>query len=137
MKTRDTGGCQCGSIRYEISDEPRQVVACHCTDCQRQSGSAFGMSMVVDAAAFGLTKGESKIYRSMSSTGREKVGAFSPGCGTRIYHQPEWRKGTISVKAGTLDDTTWLQPQVHIWTSSKQPWIVIPDGVESYALQPS
>ncbi len=95
------------------------------------------MTMVVDEAAFRIIKGEPRIYRSTSPTGRAKVGAFCPDCGTRIYHQPEWRKGTISVKPGTLDDTAWLQPQVHIWTSSKQPWVVIPEGVESYARQPS
>ncbi len=118
-----TGGCQCGTIRYEVDGEPRQVVACHCTDCQRQSGSAFGMTMVVDEAAFRVTEGESKTFASTSATGRAKLGAFCPDCGTRIYHKPEWRRGTISVKPGTLDDTSWLRPQVHLWTSRKQGWV--------------
>ncbi len=130
------GGCQCGGIRYEVSDEPRQVVACHCTECQTQSGSAFGMTMVVAAAAFSITKGEPRFYRSTSSTGRAKLGAFCPDCGTRIYHQPEWRKGTISVKPGTLDETGWLRPNIHLWTRSKQGWVTIPEGVESYEKQP-
>ena len=109
------GGCQCGSIRYEVSDEPRQVVACHCTECQSQSGSAFGMTMVVPEEAFLITKGEPQFYRSTSSTGRAKLGAFCPDCGTRIYHKPEWRKGTISVKPGTLDETGWIRPNVHLY----------------------
>ncbi len=131
------GGCQCGGIRYEVSDEPRQVVACHCTECQTQSGSAFGMTMVVAEAALSITKGEPRFYRSTSSTGRAKLGAFCPDCGTRIYHQPEWRKGTISVKPGTLDETGWLRPNIHLWTRSKQGWVTIPEGVESYEKQPS
>ena len=131
------GGCQCGGIRYEVRDEPRQVVACHCTDCQRQSGSAFGMTMVVAEEAFSITTGEPHFYRSTSPTGRAKLGAFCPDCGTRIYHQPEWRKGTISVKPGTLDETGWLRPKVHLWTSSKQVWVEIPVGVESHERQPS
>ena len=131
------GGCQCGSIRYEVSDEPRQVVACHCTECQSQSGSAFGMTMVVPEEAFLITKGEPQFYRSTSSTGRAKLGAFCPDCGTRIYHKPEWRKGSISVKPGTLDETGWLRPNVHLWTSSKQGWVTIPEGVEAYERQPS
>lgn len=136
MSAQYEGGCQCGRTRYQVIGEPRQVVVCHCTDCQRQSGSAFGMTMVVDETAFRITKGEPAFYRSVSATGRAKVGAFCPDCGTRVYHQPEWRKGTISVKPGTLDDTKWLQPTIHIWTDSKQPWVVIPEGVESYKGQP-
>lgn len=137
MTTLYQGGCQCGGIRYEVTSEPRQVVACHCTDCQCQSGSAFGMTMVVPEDSFRISKGKPKLYRSTSPTGRAKLGAFCSDCGTRIYHQPEWRKGTISVKPGTLDDTTWLRPQIHIWTGSKQPWVIIPDGIESHEGQPS
>jgi len=137
MRAPYQGRCQCGGIRYQVSDGPRQVVACHCTECQTQSGSAFGMTMVVAEAAFSITMGEPRFYRSTSSTGRAKLGAFCPDCGTRIYHQPEWRKGTISVKPGTLDETGWLRPDIHLWTSSKQGWVTIPEGVESYEKQPS
>jgi len=137
MSAENEGGCQCGRTRYQVIGEPRQVVVCHCTDCQRQSGSAFGMTMVVDESAFGITKGEPALHRSVSATGRAKVGAFCPDCGTRLYHQLQWRKGAISVKPGTLDDTKWSQPTNHIWTDSKQPWVVIPDGVESHERQPT
>lgn len=131
------GGCQCGAIRYEVVGAPRRLVVCHCTDCQRQSGSAFGMTMVVNEEDFRLKKGGLKTYSSKSDAGRAKLGAFCPACGTRIYHKPEWRKGTVSVKPGTLDDTRWLKPETHLWTSSKQPWVIIPNGVETYENQPS
>ncbi len=137
MATSYEGGCQCGAIRYEVVGEPRQVVVCHCRDCQRQSGSAFGMTMVVDEAAFRLTRGELKTFASESDAGRAKLGAFCPQCGTRIYHKPEWRRGTISVKPGTLDDASWLRPQIHLWTSRKHGWVTIPEGVEAYERQPS
>ena len=130
-----TGGCQCGAIRYEFNGEPVQQVACHCTDCQHQSGSAFGMSVVVNADDFRITKGEPKHYHSTSSTGRRKLGAFCHECGNRIYHQPEWRRGRISIKAGTLDDASWLKPQVHLWTKSRQPWVIIPDDADAYETQ--
>ena len=131
------GGCQCGTIRYEIVGTPKRVVACHCTDCQRQSGSAFGMTMLVSEDDFRLTKGELKTYASKSDAGRAKLGAFCPECGTRIYHKPEWRKGTVSVKPGTLDDTPWLTPDMHLWTSSKQPWVIITEDVEAFERQTS
>ncbi len=132
-----TGGCQCGTIRYEVAGAPKRVEVCHCSDCQRQSGSAFGMTMVVIEADFRLIKGNLKTYASKSAAGRAKLGAFCPECGTRIYHKPEWRKGMVSVKPGTLDDTSWLKPEMHLWTCSKQPWVIIQEGVEAYETQPS
>ena len=131
------GGCQCGGIRYEVRGAPQQVVVCHCTDCQRQSGSAFGMTLVVKEENFRLTQGELKTFASKSDANRPKLGAFCPECGTRIYHKPEWRKGTVSVKPGTLDDTSMLKPDIHIWTGSKQPWITIPEDVEAHEKHPS
>ena len=124
MDPKSTGGCQCGNLRY-------------CTDCQRQSGSAFGMTLVVNEADFRITQGDPKSFSSLSDRGRAKLGVFCPDCGTRIYHKTEWRKGTVSVKPGTLDDTRFLQPDVHIWTGSKQPWITIPDGIEAHDIQPT
>jgi len=136
MARKLTGGCQCGKIRYEITGTPDALAVCHCTDCQRQSGSAFGMTLPVKEADFRLTRGEVKTYASTSAAGRGKLGAFCPECGTRIYHKPEWRKGTVSVKPGTLDDTSWLKPEMHLWTSSKQGWVMIPDGVKTFDRQP-
>ncbi len=132
-----TGGCQCGGIRYEVTGIPQQVVVCHCTDCQRHSGSACGMTLVVKAENCRLTQGELKTFSSKSDAGRAKLGAFCPECGTRIYHKPEWRRGTVSVKPGTLDDTSILKPDIHIWTGSKQPWITIPEDVEVHEKHPS
>lgn len=137
MDTKLTGGCQCGEIRYDIVGTPTSLVVCHCTDCQRQSGGAFGMGLIVDQADFRLTRGTPKSLTSTSEAGRAKLGAFCPDCGTRIYHKAERRKGTVWVKPGTLDDTRWLKPSRHIWTGSKQPWVIIPDGVEAREKQSS
>ena len=137
MADKMVGGCQCGNIRYEVLGTPRQLVACHCADCQQQSGSAFGMTLVVSEPDFRLTQGEVKTFSSKADTGRSKFGAFCPQCGTRIYNTSEWRKGTVSIKPGTLDDTHWLKPDVHIWTSSKQSWVIIPEAVKNFGKQPS
>jgi|TARA_B100000315_G_scaffold182649_1_gene171582 hypothetical protein len=95
------------------------------------------MTLLVKEEDFRLTQGEVKTFASKSDAGRAKLGAFCPACGTRIYHKPEWRKGTVSIKPGTLDDTGMLKPDVHLWTGSKQPWITIPEDVEAYEKQPS
>jgi hypothetical protein len=124
------GGCQCGKVRYRVEGRRLGVVACHCTECQRQSGSAFGLSLVVPLGAFQLRSGELKTFEAICDSGRKKTCAFCPECGTRIYHQTS---NGMSVKAGTLDDTSWLKPDRHYWTKRKQPWVVIPDGVPQFS----
>ena len=121
------GGCQCGRVRYRVEGKPPLGLAvCHCTECQRQSGSAFGMSLAIATAAFTLRSGDLKTFDVICDSGRIKTCAFCPECGTRIYHQTE---NGMSLKAGTLDDTSWLKPDSHYWTKRKQPRVVIPDGV--------
>src|SRR5262247_2059968 len=116
------GGCQCGAVRYRIAGEPVSVAICHCTECQKQSGSAFGMSFIVARDAFQLLRGTLKSFTRKANSGRPLVCAFCPECGTRIYHQPGWLETVVSVKPGTLDDTSFLRPTVQVWTSRRQPW---------------
>ena len=129
MASEGTGGCACGRIRYEFRGQPRQILACHCEYCQARSGSAFGLSLFLDADAVRITRGELKVYRRTADSGRASETGFCPDCGTQIYGRPEWRPDTIVVKPGTLDDRSWIRPDIHIWTSRKQPWVTIPDGV--------
>ncbi len=134
--TERTGSCQCGAVAYKITVDPDMVVVCHCKDCQKQSGSAFGLVMVVDEAGFELTRGSVKTFHGKAASGRDKMGAFCPDCGCRIYHKNESRPGKLGLRAGTLDDTSGLQPVAHIWTKDKQPWVVIPEGVKTAEGQP-
>ncbi len=129
------GGCQCGRVRYRITAEPLLLVACHCKECQRQSGSAFGMSLLVQQAGF-VVEGELKMFERSSDSGRPLRCFFCPECGTRIYHQPTYAAGIANIKPGTLDDTAWLEPKMHTWLSSKQPWVDIPEGVPTHPKQP-
>jgi hypothetical protein len=121
------GGCQCGSVRYRIAGEPLALAVCHCTECQRQSGSAFGMSLAVRTEAFRLLAGEPRTFTVTCDSGRTKTCAFCASCGTRIYHRVH--DAVLSLKPGTLDDTSWLRPTAHYWTKRKQPWVPVPDGV--------
>ena len=124
--TRD-GSCQCGRVRYRLEGEPLGLAVCHCTACQRQSGSAFGMSLAVPSDSFRLLAGVLATFTAACDSGRTKTCAFCPDCGTRIYHQVF--DGVLSIKAGTLDDTSRLDPSAHYWTKRRQPWVVIPEGV--------
>jgi hypothetical protein len=125
-----TGGCQCGSVRYVLTTEPLRVAACHCTECQCQSGSAFGMSMPVKKE--GLTiAGSTKQFTRTADSGGEVTGVFCPECGVRIYHALKSAPDVVSIKPGTLDDTSWLRPSSFIWMKSAQGWIPVPDDVKT------
>ena len=137
MSEARRGGCQCGAIRYEITGPATVVYACHCRECQRQSGSAFAMALVVPAERFRLLEGVPKSFARAGESGRIVTGWFCPECGTRLYHTPGQLSGNINVKPGTLDNTSDLAPTVHVWTKSAQKWVQLPPGIARHETQPA
>jgi hypothetical protein len=135
MTLPQTGGCQCGAPRYEITQAPRMVYTCHCTDCQCLTSSAFSMGLVLADGAFLLTAGEPRPLQKTADSGRVTTRWVCPECGSWVCGAP--RPGSRIVRAGTLDDTSWLRPTAHFWTRSAQPWVVLPEGGRSFATQPS
>ncbi len=112
------GGCQCGAVRFAIARPPLLVYACHCSACQRQSGAAFGMSMVVAKSAFTIERGAPKSFEKIGDSGRKGICLFCPDCGSRIAHTAvNAEHPTIVLKPGTLDDTSALTPVAHFWVS--------------------
>jgi hypothetical protein len=132
-----TGGCHCGAVRYEISAYPLLLYACHCTDCQRRSGSAFALNMPVSAQAFRIVRGSPIAWRGLSPSGAEVVSWFCGDCGGRINGERPGRPGSTTVRAGTLDETSWLAPGAHIFTQSSQPWVRLPPDVACYETSPA
>jgi hypothetical protein len=124
------GGCQCGSVRYKLTTEPIRLAACHCKECQRQSGSAFGMSMQVKRGSLTVT-GLTKQVTRIADSGNEVTGVFCPECGVRIYHILQSAQDVLSIKPGTLDDTSWLRPAHFIWMKRAQGWVIVPDDVRA------
>jgi len=137
MTFPQTGGCQCGASRYEISGPPAAVYACHCTECQKQSGSAFAMAAVIPQAHFRITKGTPKMYARQTSPSKTMECWFCGDCGTRLFHVPGGAGyPNRNIKPGPLDDKSWLTPAIHFWTRSAQSWVVFPEGVTRYETQP-
>jgi hypothetical protein len=136
MKLPQTGGCLCGNIRYEITEAPRAVYTCHCLDCQRLTSSAFSMAIVVTNAAFHLMGVEPRQIQSMADSGHVKIRWVCPQCGCWVCSVGGWDSGTRRVRAGTLDNTSWLRPTMHFWTRSKQPWLTLPEGDQTFETQP-
>lgn len=132
-----TGGCQCGAVRYALHAEPMTLYACHCTECQRQTGGSFALSMVVPREALTLTAGTPRSWRRVVEANGHVIHClFCGDCGSRLYHHPERAPAIAILKPGTLDDTTWMRPIGHIWTRSAQPWVPIPDHMVNYETQP-
>lgn len=135
MSVQRDGGCQCGAVRYRVTQEPLGVRVCHCKECQRQSGGAFSLSMLVRDEAFSVLQGTVKSFTRSSDSGRSVTGSFCPECGTRIFHRAELYRGYTNVRAGTLDDTSWIKPTASIWMKSKQAWVRMQDDLDHVELQ--
>ena len=116
------GGCQCGGLRYEITQPPMMVYNCHCTNCQRIGGGAFSTPVTVLESSFAFTKGEPRVFEWTSDAGNRRYGWFCGDCGCRIAHGQIPAAGFLSVRGGTLDDTSWIEPVGDIWVRSAQPW---------------
>jgi len=129
------GGCQCGQVRYRI-EGPRPVAyACHCRECQKQSASAFGMSLPVARIDFHI-EGSLGSWERATDLGSRTHCFFCPACGSRVYHASNRSPDRVTVKAGSLDDTSGVFPVAHIWVSRKQPWVLIEAGVPTHPTQP-
>jgi len=129
------GGCLCGDIRYALREDPVTVYACHCTDCQTETGSAFYLSVVVRADALEYTGKQPASYEVQFADGRKKSAYYCPRCTARVAGASSL-PGIASVFGGSLDDTSWLVPAGHIWTRSAQPWIRLPDESLRFPMQP-
>jgi hypothetical protein len=129
-----TGGCQCGAVRFKATEPKFKTYACHCSQCQKQSASAFGLSVPVARERFSVEGPTSYWSRSTFSGGRTDC-HFCMECGTRVYHSNS-RGSYVTVKGGAFDNVSDLEPQAHLWTSMKLPWTVIPPDVEQYETQP-
>jgi hypothetical protein len=109
-------------VRYEIGAFPLLLYACHCTNCQRESGSAFALNMPVATATFRITTGEPRAWRQTRRDGARTASWFCGNCSGRLYGERDTRPASMNVRAGTLDDTKWLAPVAHFFTSSAQNW---------------
>jgi len=122
------GGCQCGSVRFELNGIPLFTHACHCFTCRRRSGSAFGLSTFVLRDDLTLTDGE-LVMRQTSP--RTKV-YLCMACETTIYSESTEYLSTYILRGGTFDNPESVEPGAHLWVKRKHPWIVLPDHVPQF-----
>ena len=131
------GGCSCGQIRYRVTGPPLIVHACHCTWCQRETGTAHALNALYEADRVIHTAGEPEIIHTPSASGRGQKIARCPACKVAVWsNYPQAGPAVRFVRVGTLDQSERCPPDIHIYTSSKLPWVTLPAGAtavpESY-----
>lgn len=126
------GGCACGAVRYRLASGPMIVHCCHCTDCQRQVGSAFVINAVIETDRIEVQSGKLKPTRMPTDSGRVHDVYRCAECGTSLWSDYGGRPWLRFVRVGTLDDPSAMPPDAHIFTRSKLPWVRIPDDQAAF-----
>jgi hypothetical protein len=131
-----TGGCLCGQVRYTANTDPVFVGLCHCTHCQKQTGTAFSVLVGIPKSAMSI-QGRLKTFHDTGDSGQPVDRNFCPECGSPIFSDVAVMPGLTFIKAGTLDDTSWLDPKMHVYCGSAARWTPIPEGSQKFAKMPS
>ncbi|MEP7210154.1 MAG: GFA family protein [Alphaproteobacteria bacterium] len=121
------GGCSCGEIRYELTSRPMWVNACHCTWCQRETGSAFAVNALIETDRVKLVAGQPEEVQTPSNSGKGQTILRCPTCRIAVWSHYSGAGPKIAfVRTGTLDAPHDIRPDIHIFTSTKRPWVVLP-----------
>jgi len=131
MSVQREGGCACGEVRYRLKSDPLFTHCCHCLNCQRQTGSAFVINVLIETDRVELLAGEPHAVAVPRSGGKKQKIWRCPTCQVALFSQytsPRIR----FVRGGTLDDPASVAPDVHIFTRSRLPWVDLPDSVPAF-----
>jgi hypothetical protein len=128
------GGCTCRQVRYRLLSKPLFVHCCHCSWCQRETGSAFAHNAMIEAERVQTLAGEVTVIDTPSNSGKGQKISRCPTCGIAVWSTYTGAGESIRfVRVGSLDEPWRLPPDIHIYTTSKQPWVVLPAGVPAEA----
>lgn len=130
------GGCLCGAIRYRSDAEPMMTAICNCKHCQRQTGTAFSVIVAVPKGTLVMEGAQPDVYNDVGESGLPVLRSFCSKCGSPIFSDVAATPAMDWIKAGTLDDTSWLQPQANIWCDSAQAWVQMSDSIPRIARNP-
>jgi hypothetical protein len=124
------GGCTCRAVRYRLMTKPMFVNCCHCTWCQRETGSAFVINAMIETDRVKILKGTPDVVLTPSNSGKGQKIVRCPLCRTAVWsHYPGAGVKVAFVRVGTLDEPNLCPPDIHIFTSTKQKWVVLGDRV--------
>ena len=123
------GHCTCGAVRYQMTTRPLFVHCCHCRWCQRETGASFALNAMIEADRVVLLAGSPEVVPTPTASGKGQKISRCPSCRVALWSNYAGAGDAIRfVRVGTLDEPDRLPPDIHIFTSSKQPWVVLPEG---------
>jgi hypothetical protein len=126
------GGCACGAVRYRLRSGPLIVHACHCTECQRLTGAAFAVNALIESDRLEILAGDPRAVPVPGTSGKPQDIFRCPACATALWsHYPGAGAKLAFVRVGTLDEPARLPPDIHIFTSTKLPWLALPEGARA------
>ena len=131
MSVPREGGCSCGEVRYRLSSDPLFVHCCHCLNCQRQTGSAFVVNLLIEADRVEVLAGDPRPVDVPRDDGSVQRIYRCPTCQVAVFSEYT-RPEVLFVRGGTLDRPSEVAPDVHIFTRSKLPWVALPDSVPAF-----
>ena len=135
-ETFASGGCRCGAIQYTIKAAPLRMAQCHCIDCQKASGTGH-LSLAFFKAQDVDVTGTPAGYTITADSGNEKTQHFCPTCGSPLHLQNSARSGIVGIPVGVLDDHSWFEPQVVVYTRHKAAWDITTDAVPNFEAMPT
>lgn len=125
------GGCSCGAVRYRLLAKPMRVHCCHCSNCQRQTGSAFVLNAIIETKNVKLLRGRPKAVPVPRASGPHDIYRCRR-CGVAVWSDYGNHPAIRFVRVGTLDDPGVLRPDMHIYTRAKAPWLKLPKGTPAF-----
>jgi len=124
------GGCTCRSVRFRMTSPPMFVHCCHCSWCQRETGASFALNALIESSRLERLTGAPELVLTPSASGKGQRIARCPTCHIALWSHYAGAGDAVSfVRVGTLDQPGRLRPDIHIFTSTKQPWVVLPEGI--------
>lgn len=130
------GSCLCGSVRYASSAQPVLTAFCHCRNCQKAGGGGYSVNVAVPCDSLEV-EGAPVAFESAGTSGKRTVRRFCGQCGSPLFTDAAAFEGMTFIKAATLDDPSWIEPNLHIWCDSAQPWDPIPAGATCVRQNPA
>ncbi len=124
--------CNCGALRAEVDGEPEAVVACHCVDCQRRTGSVIGVGAYYPENRVRIT-GERKNFMRGTASGKKFEQSFCPHCGTSVFWVAELKPNVVGIAVGCFADPTFPAPMRSVWEQTHHPWLGLPEGIQHYS----
>jgi hypothetical protein len=135
MATR-SARCHCGALVLECEGEPRKVSICHCLDCQRRTGSVFGVAVFYDRECVTVTRGESRFFARDSASGFPVAFHFCSDCGSNVWWEPARIPGLIAVALGAFADPAFPAPEQAVFTRDKHHWVELPHPMAAFEGNP-